>query len=183
MTRIFWADLETTGLNPRINKILECAVVVTDQTLEPICEFETLVHNDELGPVDPYVINMHEKNGLWEDLKTKPAIPAPMLGTWLANIADATDCCKGPENPGAYLGGSTINFDRAFLTEHAPNFLQRISHRNIDVSTVHAFCKMTFDTHHSEDGLVAHRAMADIKFSIERLRWYRRRHFNPHGRR
>lgn len=181
--RIFFVDLETTGLVARSHVILECAVVVTEESLEPIYSASTLVHNEKLpDAIDPFVVDMHTKNGLWEDLSTKPSLPVEFLSTWLSNIADATGCSKGPEYSGAPLGGSTINFDRDFLGVHAPGFLSKISHRNIDVSTVHALGVMLFDTHHSDEVTTAHRALPDVQFSIERLKWYVRRHFNPHGR-
>lgn len=69
---IVWLDLETSGLDPRRDSILEIAMIVTDDDLNQIGEpFVSLVkplHTRGYEVMDDFVKEMHTKNGLLEQL-------------------------------------------------------------------------------------------------------------------
>jgi oligoribonuclease len=176
-----WIDLETTGLDAASDDILECAVVVTDTDLTTLFAESWLVGPANLELMDDFVRDMHTKSGLLEDRARGPALDLKALETNLNVVADHFGCSKGPDFKGSPLCGSTVSFDRAFLKAHTPGFERRLSYRNIDVSSIHEVCSAWFDTSH-DGGAVQHRAMPDVQNSIARLRWYRARHFNQHGR-
>jgi len=180
----FWIDTETTGLDPKLDSLLEVAVVVTTPQLEEMFEVSTLI--EYVAPkknIDPFVLEMHAKNGLWDELKSADTAKLQVSGLadWLRLIAEQTGCARGEAGNGGPLCGSSVGFDRAFLAEKAPGFLRCVSHRNVDVSTIHMCVQAWFVDSHS-DAQPTHRALDDIRGSLDRLRFYKRRNFMPYNR-
>lgn len=67
--KIVWIDVETTGLNPRADALLEVACVVTDNHLTAL-GFGTWVlgfPKEHDYAIDPFVVEMHDVNGLWKE--------------------------------------------------------------------------------------------------------------------
>jgi hypothetical protein len=72
--RLVFLDLETTGLDPKHNTILEIGLLVVDLTgAQPPKRFSgTLGGNLPSGQkMDPFVENMHKGNGLFEDIRRR----------------------------------------------------------------------------------------------------------------
>jgi oligoribonuclease len=187
---IFWVDLETTGLKPIEGHILECAVIVTDPWLEPLAEFSFLVRPPRLEQVienlSDYVYKMHETSGLLVDLldPSQQGIEAHELSGVLTEIITSTGCSGLVANEPyrAPMGGYSVHFDRKWLEHFAPAATALLSHRNIDVSTITELAQRWFTTQHDPGNAAKHRALDDVRHSIERLKWYRSHLFNPHGR-
>jgi len=81
-TVLVWIDLETTGLKPVENhRILEYAMVLTDLELNEIASTDCIIPQDTsvaVALMDDYVTDMHEGNGLLEDLrKVERELPVP----------------------------------------------------------------------------------------------------------
>jgi oligoribonuclease len=70
-TRFVWCDLEMTGLDPEKCVIIEMGIVITGPDLRPLAELERAVwQSDEtLGSMEPFVREMHTKNGLLERVR------------------------------------------------------------------------------------------------------------------
>ena len=69
---LVWIDLEMTGLNPQIHKIIEIATIITDSELNIIAKGPDLVINasdDELNKMNAYVRDMHNKSGLIDEVR------------------------------------------------------------------------------------------------------------------
>ena len=69
---LVWIDLEMTGLNPQIHRIIEIATIITDSELNIIAKGPDLVisaSNEELSKMNSYVTEMHTKSGLIEEVK------------------------------------------------------------------------------------------------------------------
>ena len=69
---LVWIDLEMTGLNPQIHRIIEIATIITDSELNIIAKGPDLVINasdEELSKMNSYVTEMHTKSGLIEEVK------------------------------------------------------------------------------------------------------------------
>ena len=49
---LIWVDLETTGLNPNEDKILEVAVAITDDNLQEIKTFTQVAYYSETPPMN-----------------------------------------------------------------------------------------------------------------------------------
>lgn len=209
---ILWTDLETTGLDKRNGAILEIAVVATDDDLVEIGEpFVSLVKPPAhaLGLMDDFVIDMHTKSGLldelyelsWkcrgarvrDDLREASDV-AFLLESWVERLLDRAipgadfDARKKllRETP---FAGSSVHFDRGFMEEgEFAAFARKFSHRHIDVSAYNEGARRwSTDRWVRRPGAgpdgkpvdVPHRAYADILQSIETGRYWRAELFAP----
>ncbi len=82
-------------------------------------------------------------------------------------------CPDGSRPP---LGGNTVATDRAFLARDMPGLEGFLHYRNVDVSSIKELARRwypeTFEAAPAKGD--DHRALADIRASIEELRYYRR---------
>lgn len=161
-----WIDLETTGLDPVRDCILEVALVVTNRELtERLATLEALVF-PTIGlsspPISPYVWKMHNDNGLFK---------VCVVGRQVAEVeaqlvAVLTEIAPGKK---LHLAGSSVHFDRSFLKVWMPKVVDQLHYRQLDVSSL----KLVFDPIvPCPKGEPAHRALADINESIREARWY-----------
>jgi oligoribonuclease len=171
---LVWIDLEMTGLDPDVDVILEIAVIVTDGSLDEIIEGPDLVlHADEaaLERMAPVVREMHSVSGLTEAVRRSQ---------WFAAEAEQSvlEFVKAhvPEPGHAPLAGNSVHADRAFLHKHMPELEAWFHYRNVDVSTIKELARRwhpeVLNSAPEKGG--GHRALADIRESIEELQYYRK---------
>lgn len=161
MTKLPWTDLETTGLDPQNDVILEAAIVITDSKLFEIGHANIVIHQPEdvLARMCDYVREMHTKSGLLDEVQASQ-FTLDDLQTILCQLVDDQ---FGAQKP--ILCGSSIHFDRRFIARWLPILNQKLHYRMIDVSST----METFRIMHGyqfEKPEPAHRAMSDIKNSI-----------------
>ncbi len=158
MPRLIWLDLETTGLSPHEDAILEVAFIVADLSA-PFTALQTfsapLYYTRPVEEHDEVIQQMHTKNHLFEacarSTHTLGAVMVELL-KWL------------PQDDKAILAGSSVHFDRYFLRMYAPALSRRFSHKLYDVSAIKLFCESLGMP--SPPKVSAHRALPDIKASI-----------------
>lgn len=166
-------DLETTGLDPKVDKILECSAVriqIENSEITTKEVFNRIVPYDVAELVmDDYVTTMHSKNGLLQDVTSLYNPNKPFKG--LDHYLTAFALNLGAEKRKINLVGNSIHFDKSFLVESCPNFCEYLSHRMIDVSSFH----LVYDSlnpiarAYSDP---AHRAYDDCLSSIKQLSTY-----------
>jgi len=170
---IVWIDLETTGLNPRKDSLLEVAVLVTDDELNRLGSYEAVIATPKrkLKRLDDYVRSMHSKSGLLDDLPTS-TITLSQAEAEITALLDDLGCVEK-----VILGGNSVHFDRGFLDVTMPNLMKRFSHQHLDVSAiglvVKRWHKEVYDLLRKERGEVEHRAKDDINACVATLRRYR----------
>ena len=172
-----WIDLEMTGLDPEENVIVEIATLITDDELQIIAEGPNLVvhaSDAELERMDPFVLDMHTRSGLLPEIKTSKISIKEAGDLTLAFLKEHIKVEKSVP-----LCGNSIGTDRRFLAKSLPEIENFLHYRSVDVSSVKELAKRWFP-----DILVdapkkngAHRAMEDIKGSVEELKFYRSRMF------
>lgn len=178
---LVWIDLEMTGLDPDVDVILEIAVVVTDGSLESIIEGpELVIHADDpaLDTMAPVVQEMHALSGLTDAVRKSTATVAEAERL-------ALEFVKGhiPEPGQAPLAGNSVHADRAFLRKHMPDLEAWCHYRNVDVSTIKELARRwnpnVLEKAPEKGG--GHRALADIRESINELKYYRETVFKKLG--
>jgi oligoribonuclease len=171
--RLVWMDLEMTGLDTARHTIVEIAVLITDSELELVDDgIDLIVHAspEQLAEMDDFVTKMHTKSGLL------PAIQASTLSLEDAGKAVLEYLAEQLPGPGtAPLCGNSIGVDRRFLDRYLPEVDQYVHYRSVDVSSFKELCRRWYPTvyKHRPDKQETHRALDDIRESIEELRFYR----------
>ncbi len=170
---LVWMDLEMTGLDHTSDVIVEIATLITDDDLNIVAEGPDLVvhaTDDELAAMDPFVVNMHTKSGLLEQITASTISLADAGAETLAFIKEHV-----PEERSVPLCGNSIGTDRRFLAAYLPEIEDYLHYRSIDVSSVKELVKRWYpdlDANRPR-GQGSHRALDDIRESVKELAYYR----------
>ncbi len=166
--KYLFLDLETTGLDPTRDVVLEYAAVPLDADLERANATAYEIQRFSKfgwGPISSVVVDMHTRNGLWAACESAEPV---MFWSKLAVLIESHDWAEGKP----ILAGSSIHFDRSFLP---PQIVARLHHRMLDVSSIKMLCQdMAPDGTAWPKGEPKHRATSDVLGSIATLRALRR---------
>lgn len=178
--RLAWLDLEMTGLDTARHTIVEIAVLITDSELELIDDgIDLVIHAtpDELARMDDFVRTMHTKSGLLPQIEASALSLAGAGAQVLDYLRD-----RVPESS-APLCGNSIGVDRRFLDRYLPEVDQYLHYRSIDVSSLKELCRRWYPkVYKGRPGKKeSHRALDDIRESLEELRFYREHLLRPPG--
>lgn len=166
-------DLEMTGLDPTSHVIVEIATIATDDELNIIEEGPDLVihqPDDVLALMDPFVVNMHTTSGLLEMIKNSAVSHDQAVAETLAFIQK-----HSPEAGKIPLCGNSIGTDRRFLAKYMPDIENWLHYRCVDVSSVKELVRRWYPglEHARPNKINSHRALDDVRESINELRFYR----------
>lgn len=172
-------DLEMTGLEPHRHVIVEIATLVTDDLLTVVAEGPDLVLHatpEQLAEMGPYVTEMHTKSGLLPKIATSTITVAQAQAKTLEFLRSS-----GLEPGTVPLCGNSIGTDRRFLEEYMPELEAFFHYRNVDVSTVKELARRWYPgaVAAMKEKESAHRALDDIRESINELIEYRTTLFRP----
>lgn len=168
-TNLIWVDVETTGLDPIDDELLEMAIVVTTHDLEEI-EALSLVYghpNVRDLKMTPEVRAFHEKNGLLEECSNLEEDADDVTRYFIELIQRHTVKGASP------LCGSTVEFDKAWLGVHAPSIVEWCHYRTINVSSIKELTRRWDLPQYPSPVEKPHRALPDVRASIAELRFYR----------
>ena len=167
-----WIDCEMTGLSLADDALIEVAVLVTDDQLNVLGDgVDVVIRPDDaaLKQMNDFVRNMHVESGLLEELPSGISMAEAQqqvldyIRKWV------------PEPGKAPLAGNSVGTDRTFLVRDMPEVVEHLHYRIIDVSTIKELSRRWFPRAYfqSPDKTGNHRALGDIKDSIDELRYYR----------
>jgi len=166
-------DLEMTGLDHTTDQIVEIATIVTDDELRVVAEGpDIVVHapDDALAAMDPIVVEMHTKSGLLDAIRAS-TVTIEQAG------ADTLEFIRThvPVAGVVPLCGNSIGTDRRFLARWLPDIEHHLHYRSVDVSSVKELVKRWYPevVQAMPRKAGTHRALDDIRASIEELRYYR----------
>lgn len=169
---LVWIDLEMTGLDPKVDTILEIATIITDKDLHVLANGPDLVihHPDSvLENMNSWCKETHAKSGLLQ------AVQESTVTLEEAEQATLEFIKKYCFPHSAALCGNTIWQDRFFLRPYMPHLEAFLHYQMIDVSSVKRIVNMWYpsDPNVKFAKKDHHRAMSDIEESILELRHYR----------
>ena len=172
---LVWVDIETTGLDPTYDEILEIGLMVTGpppgfvvrDEVSVLVKPETSRFSRSAVESDKDRIpQFHLKNGLfeqaWEEGESSHACSNFLLGWLFAVTAGA----PGP------MCGSSPQFDRSFLDAIVPGFTEKVwTYRNFDVSTLAELVaqlrgQQVVESISALNGPVLHRSLPDLRDSV-----------------
>lgn len=177
-----WLDLEMTGLDPARHAIVEIATLITDDDLQVVAEGPNLVIHqppEVLAAMEDIVRDMHTSSGLLSRIRSSDI---SIADAGLETLAFLRDHIKNPKQ--VPMCGNSIGTDRRFLAQHLPDVDNYLSYRSIDVSTIKELAKRWDSQVYSDAPKKEsrHRALDDIKESVNELRWYRQVGFVGKGK-
>lgn len=168
---LVWIDMEMTGLQPEVNRVLEIAAVVTDPQLEVIAEGPVLVvHQSDfiLDGMDAWNTATHGRTGLTQKVRESTLDEEAASDEMLAFLARYVPRGKSP------MCGNSIGQDRRFMARWMPRLEDWFHYRNLDVSTLKELARRWKpEVYKSFDKKSRHTALADIYESIDELKHYR----------
>ena len=170
--RLAWVDLEMSGLDPDSDVILEAAFIITDADLRVVAESPSWAVRPPEGVLegmDKWNSRTHQASGLTERCRESEMDNDMAAREALKFLRRHVEHGRSP------MCGNSICQDRRFLARLMPRVEQFFHYRNLDVSAL----KITAQMHNpklaaikGESGESAHRALDDIRESIEEMRLY-----------
>lgn len=185
-----WVDFETTGLDNDESVPLEIGVIITDKLCNVRASFQSLIMERNwlfrLDQAPQVVKDMHDKNGLKQHLlDTQTLLPAGGPAAWFEVLSAKevnTNLFQflhehGPGERKMPMAGSTINFDRYFMSRWLMHCNDYLHYRNVDVTSVRNLCRMhnprVYDAlPQTPDDQKWHRPMEDLRGSMDEYQFY-----------
>ena len=161
-----------TGLELGHDALIEVAVLVTDSELNVLGEGVDVViacPPEALESMPDVVREMHTASGLLDEL----ADGLPMDRAQELVMAYVRE--HVPDAGKAPLAGNSVGTDRGFLARDMPELEGYLHYRIIDVSSIKELARRWYPRAYfaSPKKQGGHRALADIRESIDELRYYR----------
>ncbi len=176
--RIVWIDCEMTGLDLQADALVEVAVLVTDSELTVLDDGVDVVIKPPAAALEQMrdvVRQMHTTSGLLAELDA--GLPLDEAQQVVLDYIRSFV----PEPRRAPLAGNSVATDRGFLARDMPELENHLHYRIIDVSSIKELARRWYPRVYfaSPEKRGGHRALADIRESIEELRYYREALFVP----
>ena len=176
--RLVWIDCEMTGLDLARDALIEIACLVTDGELNILDDGVDVIIKPPPEAVDQMsdvVREMHTKSGLLAGLGqgiTLDEAQDIVLSYIQQHVSEPR---RVP------LCGNSIATDRSFITRDMPQLDAYLHYRMVDVSSIKELARRWYPRAYfaSPAKRGGHRALADIRESVQELRYYREAVFVP----
>lgn len=168
--KILWLDLEMTGLNPKNDRILEFAAVVTDWQFNELESMQAGVGHDS-----SQIKKLLDNNTWFDDYpENKQAMlqmvsesqPEKIIEQSVLYLIDRHFDTYSP----VLLAGNSIHMDRQFIRQWWPKVEERLHYRMLDVSAWKVVMIGRYGLEFPKKE--THRALDDIYESIAELKMY-----------
>lgn len=174
---LIWIDCEMTGLSLENDALVEIAVLVTDENLNVLGEGVDLViatSPEKLAGMREEVRAMHTESGLINEIPNGVTVSEAEAAV-LKYLSAHTQPGKSP------LAGNSVGMDRNFIARDMPELNDYLHYRTVDVSSIKELARRWYPKvyFNAPKKTGNHRALGDIKDSIEELRYYQSQIFIP----
>ena len=169
-TRLVWVDMEMTGLDPDTDRVIEIATIVTTQDLEVLAEGPVIALRQSeaaIAAMDEWNTRTHTQSGLVDRIRSSTIDEAEASARTLAFLEQWVEPNSSP------MCGNSICQDRRFMVKHLPELAGFFHYRNLDVTTLKLLATYWRKDLPEVPKRNVHEALADIRESIEELRYYR----------
>ena len=168
---LIWIDLEMTGLDPDVDRIIEIATLVTDPNLRVLGEGPILAIHQErerLDAMDAWNTKQHNGSGLVERVLASTESEASAEDKTIDFLSQHVPQGASP------MCGNSICQDRRFLARYMPKLERYFHYRHLDVSTLKELARRWApEVASGFTKQSSHLAMDDIRDSIDELAYYR----------
>lgn len=159
-----------SGLNVDTEVIIECAAIVTDFTFKVLETYETVIKQPQeyLDKMDDWNKQHHGASGLTARVpfgKEPRFVEDEILSLVRRHWPD-----NGIKEDKPVLAGNSIMQDRLFLNKYFPRFTETLHYRMLDVTSWKILFNEKYNIRYEKKN--SHRALDDIKESIEELKFY-----------
>ena len=175
---LIWIDCEMTGLSLENDVLVEIAVLATDADLNLIGEGVDVViraDSEQLNGMSEFVTQMHTTSGLITEIPN--GITCAAAEELILSYLESSGIRPG-KSP---LAGNSVSVDRNFIARDMPRLTEFLHYRTVDVSSIKELVRRwhprVYFNAPAKSG--NHRALGDIKDSINELRYYRETVFLP----
>lgn len=197
--RLIFLDFETTGFDPDGDLILEIGATVVSADLDyrmaigrgdadglffhRYPQYQGRPIDTLLEGSDEYVQKLHMESGLVADsLRDARGLPKS-LGDIEDELIDWLSKGHGFAPKVGVLAGSSIHFDRGFITHQMPKLDAFLHYRMLDVSAIREAYMRWRDpdfsaTWKAMQGHATHRVRDDIRASVDELRFFKGKLFS-----
>ncbi|WP_279157426.1 oligoribonuclease, partial [Obesumbacterium proteus] len=120
-TNLIWIDLEMTGLDPEVDRIIEIATLVTDANLNILAEGPVIaVHqsDEQLALMDEWNVRTHTGSGLVDRVKASTIDDATAAQKTIEFLQQWVPAGVSP------ICGNSVGQDRRFLFKYMPELEQ-----------------------------------------------------------
>ncbi len=168
---LIWLDMEMTGLSPENDRIIEVAAIITDSDLNELAvspSYAIKQTKATMDAMDAWNRGTHGKSGLTRRVLDSTLDEAQGELLMLEFLRPWVPSGKSP------MCGNSICQDRRFMAKNMPKLEDFFHYRNLDVSTLKEICKRWQPAiAKGFEKRSAHTAIADIRESIDELKYYR----------
>jgi oligoribonuclease len=176
--RLVWIDCEMTGLDLTRDALIEIACLVTDGELNILDDGVDVIIKPPPEAVDQMsdvVREMHTKSGLLAGLGQGVTLDEAQDIVLSYIQQHVSEPRRVP------LCGNSIATDRSFIARDMPQLDAYLHYRMVDVSSIKELARRWYPRAYfaSPAKQGGHRALADIRESVQELRYYREAVFVP----
>ncbi|KAH9956513.1 ribonuclease H-like protein [Russula dissimulans] len=172
---LVWIDCEMTGLDYNTDRIIEIAVLITNGNLDIVDGgLEFVIHTEKavLDNMSDWCVQHHRASGLTAACLASKHTTASVQKEILEYIKKWI-----PLQRTAMLAGNSVHADRVFMAREMPEIVNWLHYRIVDVSSIKELHRRWYPRRPLPDNVfkrqTKHRALDDIRGSIEELKWYR----------